>query len=247
MSGMHTLPKLLLIEDIRSIAEALSQALRTSYDIDLAPSGDHALSRVNGEHYGAIILDLHLPDRSGLAVCEELRNRGVTAPILVISSDTNVLTKIKLLDAGADDYLTKPFSLGELKARLRVLQRRAIETVDLSNQLVVGDLILDRDSRRLLRGDVAIDLRRKECAIMECLMQRAGSVVSRDTLTRHAWDGNDDNWTNTIDVHIKYLRDKVDRPFDQQLIKTVHGLGYRLDVSSAGSVGSGRPLASVAD
>ncbi len=227
--SMSVATKLLLIEDNRAISDPLAQALQTTYDIDIAASAEQGMKRIEAASYDIIILELHLPDRSGLAVCEELRNRGIIAPVLVISTDAHVLTKIKLLDAGADDYLTKPFSLGELKARLRVLQRRAVEQNPAVSDLAVGELTLDRTSRQASRGGMVIDLRRKEFAILECLMLRAGTVVSREMLTRYAWDSTDDNWTNTIDVHIKYLRDKIDRPFQTHCIKTVHGLGYRLD------------------
>jgi two-component system OmpR family response regulator len=229
---MSTLSKLLLVEDNRVISDPLTQALRLCYDIELAVTGESAISKTADEEYGVIILELSLPDRSGLAVCEELRHRGITAPILVISNDSSVLTKIKLLDAGADDYLTKPFSLGELKARLRVLHRRTVEQRPTTHDLEVGDLKLCHASRQVNRNGVSIDLRRKEFAILECLMLRAGTVVNREALNSYAWDGGDDNWTNTIDVHIKYLRDKIDRPFDRPLIKTVHGLGYRLETAS---------------
>lgn len=241
---MSTLSKLLLIEDNRAISDPLTQALRDCYELEVATTADRGAFLAVSEEYGAIILELNLPDRSGLAVCEELRNRGITAPILILSSDTNVLTKIKLLDAGADDYLTKPFSLGELKARLRVLHRRSVEPIDTRSELVVGELRLDRTNRQVWRGDTIIDLRRKEFAILECLMLRAGMVVNRDTLTSHAWDGSEESWTNTIDVHIKYLRDKIDRPFASRLIKTVHGLGYRLETKGAESPTNKRPLAS---
>ncbi len=227
--SMSATTKLLLIEDNRAISDPLAQALQTTYQIELATTAAQGLKLAEAEPYDIIILELHLPDSSGLAVCEELRNRGIIAPVLVISTDSHVLTKIKLLDAGADDYLTKPFSLGELKARLRVLQRRAVEQNHAIPDLAVGELTLDRASRQVSRGGIIIDLRRKEFAILECLMLRAGTVVSREMLTRYAWDSGDDNWTNTIDVHIKYLRDKVDRPFQEPCIKTVHGLGYRLD------------------
>jgi len=238
---MRTLPKLLLIEENRAISEALGQALSTCYEVVVAGTAEQGLFRSDMEHYGAIILDLTLPDRSGLAVCEALRDRGVTAPILIISSETNVLTKIKLLDAGADDYLTKPFSLGELKARLRVVQRRSVELpVTTATELTVGELTLDRAKHCVSRDGQVIDLRRKEFAILECLMLRAGTVVNRDTLTSYGWEGNDDNWTNTIDVHIKYLRDKIDRPFAEQLIKTVHGVGYRLETTPA-VIGNQKP------
>ncbi len=230
--------KLLLIDDDTGITTALALALANTYELDIARTGTGGLHKANTYHYDVILLDLKLPDMPGLTVCERLRHAGVTTPILILSGETKALSKVSLLDAGADDYLTKPFSLGELKARLRVLMRRLETTQPKKHRLQTAGLTLDSDTYLVTRDGQTIKLRRKEFAMLECLMQHAGSVVTRNTLTNHAWRDNEDPWTNTIDVHIKYLRDKIDRPFDTRLIKTVHGLGYKLETS----VQSGKPL-----
>lgn len=223
------LSKVLLVEDDRSIAGALAQALHESYDIDVASTGKLALYKTDTERYETIVLDLNLPDTSGIFICQQLRERGVSAPILILSGETKVLTKINLLDAGANDYLTKPFSLGELKARLRVLARPGNQPAHKSSKLVVGDLIMDRKTFTVVRNDVEIELRRKEFALLECLMEHAGTVVTRDMLLRSVWQASDELWTNTVDVHIKHLRDRIDRPFEGRMIRTVHGLGYKIE------------------
>lgn len=173
---------------------------------------------------------MNLPDLPGLAVCERLRERGAQCPILVLSAEASVMSKINLLDAGANDYLTKPFSVGELKARLRVLTRANQYLYSRPTVLLAAyGLELNRQTRTVTREGTVISLRRKEFALLECLMEHAGAVVSRTTLARYAWQG-DELWTNTVDVHIKHLRDKIDRPFEQPLIRTVHGLGYKLEL-----------------
>jgi DNA-binding response OmpR family regulator len=228
---MHQLPKVLLVEDDRSIAAALAQALQTSYDIDVAANGQLALYKTDHHNYDLILLDLNLPDVSGMIICQQLRDRGHSAPILILSAEASVLTKISLLDIGANDYLTKPFSLGELKARLRALSRVASQTLlPPTGQLTIGGLVLDRRTRTVSCNGTTVPLRRKEFALLECLMEHAGSVVTRETLTRYVWHGAEALWTNTVDVHIKHLRDKVDRPFGQSFIRTVHGLGYKLEI-----------------
>ena len=228
MVSMELLKKLLIIDDDRGIAQALALALKNSYQVDIAQNGEQALHKINNEQYGAIILDLDLPDFPGIYICQELRERGVTAPILILTGMAQVLSKITLLDAGANDYLTKPFSLGELKARLRVLLRTQALRPPKTKKLSVSGLTLNRESHSVSRDGVTISLRRKEFALMECLMEHAGNVVTRSSLTHYAWPGEENPWTNTVDVHIKYLRDKLDRPFNTPLIQTVHGLGYRL-------------------
>jgi DNA-binding response OmpR family regulator len=233
---MQELQTVLLVEDDRSIAGALAQALRNIYDIDVANSGKLALYKTDNQIYDLIVLDLNLPDLSGMSVCQQLRNRGVSAPILVLSGESRILTKINLLDAGANDYLTKPFSLGELKARLRALARQHSPGNKLSEALNVSGISLNRQTFEVTRDGVDIHLRRKEFALLECLLENAGTVVSRDALLRLVWQGNHELWANTVDVHIKYLRDKIDRPFENRVIKTVHGLGYRLDNIPAGRV-----------
>ncbi len=221
--------KLLLIDDDKGITTALSQALSNSYDIDIAHTGKAGIYKTDQETYAAIVLDLNLPDIPGLSVCQQLRERGVSAPLLILSGETQVLTKINLLDAGANDYLTKPFSLGEFKARIRALSRHSDRSSPAVSKMEVSDLMLNTITREVLRRETPISLRRKEFAMLECLMMNAGMVVSRRALTRYAWNGEEDIWTNTIDVHIKHLRDKVDKPFEDSLIKTVHGIGYKIE------------------
>lgn len=224
--------KLLLIEDDRNITTALSHALANAYELDIAHTGTGGLHKANTCHYDAILLDLNLPDMTGSTVCERLQRTDSATPILILSGEFKVLSKVNLLDAGADDYLTKPFGLGELKARIRVLTRRSGKNRPRQHQLKTADLTLDSETHHVTQADQLIKLRRKEFAILECLMQHAGSVVTRDTLTNHAWRENEDPWTNTIDVHIKYLRDKIDRPFTTPLIKTIHGFGYKLEAAT---------------
>lgn len=226
---MHSFPHVLLVEDDRNISSTLKHALQSIYNVDVADNGRLALYKADNQRYDVIVLDLNLPDMAGMAICQQLRERDIQAPILILSGDSNVLTKIKLLDSGANDYLTKPFSLGELKARLRALIRITPVSRPPAFRLSIAGLLLDRQTNQASRDGIDLALRRKEFAMLECLMEHAGSVVSRDTLSRYAWRDSDNLWTNTIDVHIKYLRDKLDRPFAKSLIKTVHGLGYKLE------------------
>ena len=220
---------LLLIDDDHTISTALKQALAGAYTTDVATDGASGLERARLGKYQLIVLDLGLPDMPGLEVCQQLRSEGITVPILILTGDTAILHKINLLDAGANDYLTKPFSLGELKARLRVLSRQTGTTKSLPQFLCVDDIILNSKTHLVQRAGTVINLRRKEFAMLECLMQNAGTVVTRQALMHYAWQAYQDPWTNTVDVHIKYLRDKVDRPFSHPVIKTVHGLGYKLE------------------
>jgi DNA-binding response OmpR family regulator len=225
--------RILLIEDNRDIAVALREALNTSYTVVIASSGSEGFALASQQDFDGIILDLNLPDTTGLQLCSDLRANGCHLPILILSGDAAVMTKIRLLDAGADDYLTKPFSLGELKARLRVLLRGRASIPRQSASLQLGSLLLDTKRCVAVREGVTIQLRRKEFALLECLMRNSGQVVSRTALGEYAWRDTDSPWANTIDVHIKYLRDKIDRPFECPLIKTVHGFGYRLETEAA--------------
>lgn len=225
---MDGLSRILIIDDDNAINTALSIALRDGYKTDRALNGKDGLELAGSNNYSAVILDLNLPDFDGLAICQELRDRGCKAPIFIISGEDQVLTKIKLFDAGANDYLTKPFSLGELKARLRAMIRTSQHQLPKKRRLSASGLILNRETRSVQREGMVIKLRKKEFEILECLMENAGTIVSRSSITRYAWNGGDDPWTNTVDVHIKYLRDKIDKPFAEQLIETVHGMGYRL-------------------
>ena len=171
-----------------------------------------------------------MPDATGLIICERIREQGMNIPILVISESNDVLSKVKLLDSGANDYMTKPFEIEELKARLRVLLRQPAHSAGDRHRMVVGDLTLDSIKHHVERSGNDIKLRKKEFAVLECLMRNAGRVVSRHSLIDYAWEDHDYGETNTVDVHIKYLRDSR-RPYNTDLIKTVHGLGYKIVVS----------------
>lgn len=223
--------KLLIVEDEEGIILALYRALAPSYTIDTSSTVAGALSKVNKSPYDAILLDLNLTDGSGLTVCEWVRANGIQTPILVLSGDSEVDEKVTLLDSGANDYLVKPFDIDELKARLRVLMREP-KSAKNHHRLAVGDLVLDRVKHEVYRGGQTIKLRRKEFALLECLMQNSGIALTRTTLSSYAWEDEDNSVTNTVDVHIKYLRDKIDRPFATPLIKTVHGLGYKIDATN---------------
>jgi DNA-binding response OmpR family regulator len=231
---MQILPKVLLVEDDRSIATALAQVLQTNYQPTVAATAQAAVYKADSGHYDIILLDLNLPDMPGAEVCRQWRERGLETPILVLTADTHTLTKVNLLDAGANDYLTKPFSVGELKARMRALTRTHQQPrLQPARKLSVSGIELDRQTFEVHRNGTPLHLRRKEFVLLECLMEHAGTVVTRRALTRYAWQGAEDLWTNTIDVHIKYLRDKLDRPFDRRLIRTVHGIGYKLEAVPA--------------
>jgi DNA-binding response OmpR family regulator len=229
---MQTSPKLLLIEDNRSLARALCEALQNAYEIDCTYTGKSGLYRADITDYDVILLDLQLPDSNGLDICHQLRERGATIPIIIVSAETKVLSKINLLDAGANDYLTKPFSLGELKARIRAVVRAhgTAAKPRAESRLTVGELTLDSVKHEVKRGDITIELRKKEFLLLECLMLHADMVVTREALVRYAWNDSEKPWANTVDVHIKYLRDKIDRPFEYPAIKTVHGIGYKVVV-----------------
>jgi len=225
---MPASPKILLVDDDRSIASALSVALQNIYDLTVALNGCQALSKTDTTEYEVIVLDLNLPDIPGLEVCQRLRERGVITPILILSAESKVLTKISLLDAGANDYLTKPFSLGEFKARLRTLSRLQAKPNWPTAKLEAYGIELDRNKFSVKRDGLPVRLRPKEFAILEFLMENAGAVVKRSDLMHAVWQDADEPWKNTLDVHIKYLRDKLDKPFEQKLIQTVHSLGYQL-------------------
>jgi two-component system OmpR family response regulator len=176
--------------------------------------------------YDAIVLDVMLPGISGFETCRKLRNAGVWAPVLMLTARDGVDDRVAGLDAGADDYLAKPFSFAELLARLRALARRG--SVERPTEVVVDDLRLDPATRRVWRGEVEIRLSPKEFALLETFMRRPGQALSRLQLLEHAWDFAYENRSNVIDVYVRYLREKIDRPFGSSSLETVRGVGYRL-------------------
>lgn len=218
--------RVLLIEDDKYVNGALRRGLRGSYIIDAATSAEEGQKLIDINEYDLILLDLNLPDKPGLQICKELRASGNATPILILTGLVAVDDKVTLLDSGADDYLTKPFSLEELKARMRALLRRDTEAVNTSEISIAG-VVLDTSARLCKRNDIELKLRRKEFDLLEYMMRNSGKTLSRQMIMDHVWDMNDNLWTNAIDVHIKYLRDKLDRPFEEKLIRTVHGVGYK--------------------
>ena len=221
--------KILVIEDDIDLTKTIRDALYRYHAVDLAHTGLRGIQQAKLGSYDVIILDLTLPDMDGADVCQKLRTGDdAVVPILVLTARDSVEDKVEALDAGADDYLTKPFSFDELLARLRALSRRSTQMAQLSNVLTVGDLQLDTSTRAVTRGKTAIDLRRKEFNLLEYMMRNEGLVLTRNMILDHVWEDDIDPTSNTVDVHINYLREKIDRPFKKALIKTVPGVGYTL-------------------
>jgi two-component system, OmpR family, response regulator len=223
--------KLLCIEDNVELIESLHHFLTAGSNVDSAHNGRNGLALAHTNKYDAIILDLGLPDISGLDVCLELRRANIQTPILILSGTKDANTKVTLFEAGADDFLTKPFAIAELRARLFALLKRAnfAPSPGTTQLLKVGNLTLDPLSQRVERSGKSIKLRRKEFEILEYLMRNRNSIVTRSMIMDNVWDSGSSSWNSTINVHIKRVRDKVDRPYKRKLIKTAYGLGYTIN------------------
>jgi two-component system OmpR family response regulator len=215
--------RVLVVEDEVKMAALLRRGLvEGGHAADVAGQGEDAVWMAEAHPYDAIVLDVMLPGISGFETCRRLRNAGVWAPVLMLTARDAVDDRVAGLDAGADDYLTKPFSLSELLARLRALARRG--QVERPAELVVGDLRLDPAARRVWRGEDEVQLSPKEFALLETFMRRPGQVLSRLQLLEHAWDFAYDNRSNVVDVYVRYLRQKL----GAERVETVRGAGYRL-------------------
>ena len=219
--------RILVVEDELKMAAVLHRGLsEEGHAVDVARTGDDGVWMAQAVDYDAIVLDLMLPGLDGVSVCRRWRENGVWAPVLMLTARDAVEDRVAGLDAGADDYLRKPFSFAELLARLRALARRG--TPERPPVLAVGDLHLDPSTQQVWRGDNEIALSPKEFALLETFMRRPGDVLSRLQLLEHAWDYAYENRSNVVDVYVRYLREKVDRPFGRTSIETVRGAGYRL-------------------
>ena len=219
--------RVLIVEDEPKLATLIRRGLiEEGYAADIANDGEEAAWMATATDYDAIILDVMLPGIDGFAVCRQLRADGVSSPVLMLTARDAIEDRIAGLDTGADDYLTKPFSFDELLARLRALTRRG--PIEQPPLLAAGDLRLDPRSRQAWRGDAEIELSTKEFGLLEALMRRPGQIVSRYDLLEHCWDQSYENRSNIVDVYIRYLREKIDRPFGVRSIETVRGSGYRL-------------------
>jgi len=218
----------LLVEDDATIGEFVARGLREAgFVVDHAADGEAGLAAATAQPYDVAIVDLMLPKRDGLSLIEELRRRGTATPVLILSARRSVDDRVRGLQTGGDDYLTKPFAFAELLARVQALVRRASRAPE-PTTLTVEDLTLDLLSRRVTRGGKAIDLRPREFVLLEYLMRNVGRVVSKTMILSHVWEYNFDPQTNIVDVLISRLRDKIDRPFDVKLLHTVRGVGYVL-------------------
>ncbi|HXA45841.1 MAG TPA: response regulator transcription factor [Candidatus Angelobacter sp.] len=219
--------RVLVVEDEKKTASFVRKALQAEgFAVDVCHNGDEALSAASATPFDAIVLDIMLPGRDGLAVLRSLRERKQTTPVLLLSARGQVNERVEGLNAGADDYLPKPFELTELVARVRAMSRRGAETK--STTLRVADLTLDALTRRALRGGKEIELTAREYRLLEFLMRSAGRICGRMSIIEKVWDYDFDPGTNLVDVYIRRLREKIDNDFEPKLLHTVRGSGYLL-------------------
>ena len=220
--------RILLIEDEREIAEFIMRGLRAErFAVDWANTGEEGFGWAKVNEYDVGVFDVRLPGMSGVEVCRALRDRKKEFPIIILSVMNDAVTKVEALNAGADDYLVKPFFMAELLARMRALMRRERKTTN--PILRVEDLALDTVAHTARRGRREIRLNRKEFSLLEYLMRHSGTTLTRGMILEHVWDMNADPFTNTVDVHIRFLRQKIDEGCGVKLIKTVHGYGYKIE------------------
>jgi two-component system, OmpR family, response regulator len=224
--------RILVVEDSLKMASLLKRGLEEEgHAVDVARTGTDALWMAQATEFDAIVLDVMLPELDGIEVSRRIREAGVWAPVLMLTARDAVEDRVAGLDAGADDYLPKPFSFAELLARLRALVRRG--AAERPAVLEVGDLRLDPATRQAWRGDTEVHLSAKEFALLETFMRRPGQALSRYQLLEHAWDYAYENRSNVVDVYVRYLRGKIDRPFGRDSLETVRGVGYRLRKDAA--------------
>ena len=221
--------KILLVEDEIKIANAIKRGLKyEGFEVSIATDGEEGLELGKTLDFDCIILDRMLPLKEGVEVCKELRKSNIKTPIIMLTAKSGVNDKVEGLDAGADDYLAKPFSLDELLARIRALLRRPNNIV--SDELKVGDLILNTTTFEARRDDKLINLSKKEYDLLEYLMRNANRIISKEKIINHVWDFDSDILPNTVEVYMGYLRNKIDKPFkDKKMLQTVRGFGYKLE------------------
>jgi two-component system OmpR family response regulator len=219
--------RVLVVEDDRKLGSVLVRGFATDgIAADVVSDGRGALVRAGATDYTVIVLDVMLPDLDGFEVCRSLREEKILAPVLMLTARDAVKDRVRGLDSGADDYLVKPFSFAELLARVRALSRRG--PIERTVMLEVGDLRLDSAKHQAWRGETPIDLSRKEYAVLDALMRRPGDVLSRFELLEQVWGYDYENRSNVVEVYVRYLREKIDRPFDRNSLQTVRGVGYRI-------------------
>jgi two-component system OmpR family response regulator len=219
--------RILVVEDETRMAALLKRGLEEEgHTVDVATTGTDGLYYASEYEYDAVVLDAMLPEMDGFEVCRQMRAGSRWAPVLMLTARDAVSDRVRGLDAGADDYLVKPFAFAELAARLRALLRRG--AAERPTALTVGDLVLDPAARTVTRGETPIDLTAKEFALLELLMRNQGQVLSRSRILDHVWDFAYDAASNVVDQYVAYLRRKIDKPFGRDDLETVRGAGYRL-------------------
>jgi heavy metal response regulator len=223
--------RILVVEDERKVASFIQRGLEAArYSVEVEHDGEAALKRLLEEEYDLVILDVMLPKLDGLGLMKRIRQRGINVPVLVLTARVTVADKVLGLDLGADDYLTKPFAVEELLARVRALLRRGTATAPAV--LTIANLRVDPATREVTRGNKKIELTAKEYALLEFLLRRREQVLSRAVIAQHVWGVNYDTFTNVIDVYVNYLRKKIDSGFEPKLIHSVRGVGYVLKEES---------------
>ena len=223
--------RLLLVEDDRKIASFISKGLKQAgFAVDHVLDGQEGLRMALNEPYDIAIIDIMLPLLDGLSVIERLRHRKINIPVLILSAKRSVDDRVKGLQSGSDDYLTKPFAFSELLARVQALIRRSSGVLE-PTRLTVGDLSIDLLTREVTRTGIKIDLQPREFALLEYLMRNTGRIVSKTMIMEHVWDYNFDPQTNIVEARVCRLRDKIDRPFEIKMIHTIRGVGYALKES----------------
>ena len=220
--------RVLLIDDEKNLAIAIRESLSKYFVIDVAYNGQDGEYLAHINEYDLILLDYILPDISGVELCKKLRMANIKVPILFVTVKYAIRDKVLALDAGADDYILKPFSVKELHARIRALIRRGSHIYN-DDVLKADNLVLDVAKRTVVRNEKEIYLRRKEFNLLEYMLRNQNRVLTRAMILDHVWEGGMEELSNTVDVHVKYLRDKIDKSYKRKLIKTVHGLGYKLE------------------
>lgn len=226
--------RVLVIEDEQKMADLIKRGLEEEgMDVDTAYDGESGLEAAKSGNHDLIVLDLGLPGRDGLEISHELRESGLKTPILILTAQDSTEMKVRGLDSGADDYLTKPFAFAEMLARIRALLRRT-QSED-TTKLQIGDLVLNLINRRVSRAGNEVQLTNKEFSLLEYFMRHPDEILSRETLSEKVWEETFDTLTNVIDVYINYLRNKVDRQYEPKLIHTVRGIGYMFKTPAAAS------------
>lgn len=220
--------KVLLVEDNQRLSDRMTQRLKDSFVVDCAMSGHEGIKMAGENMYDIVLLDLGLPDMSGLEVCRRIRLISNEITILIVTGEDDTFSKIELLNSGADDYVTKPFDPQELRARINALIRRR-PRIPISDNIIIEDLEINPSKRTVYRDKKPITLRRKEFDILEYLARNQGRIVTREMIVHHCWPSPSSTWGGSVDVHIKHLRDKMDKPFDYKLIKTVYAVGYIME------------------